>query len=107
MRIVVEIVQVLRRESDLVTSDSELGEEDEDEDDDEEHEDEEGEDEEEGDEAMDGQKGRKSGKKGKKGKQVVEKGPQDAERRKELDLRCLAVVKALLERVMSVRCRPS
>ncbi|GAA5857357.1 hypothetical protein JCM8547_002238 [Rhodosporidiobolus lusitaniae] len=104
MRIVVEIVQVLRRESDLVTSDSDLGEPDEDEEEDEEESGEESE--EEGDEEMDEEERRRvkamrkrKGKKG--GKGAVEKGPQEAERRKELDLRCLAVVKALLERVMS------
>ncbi|GAA5984097.1 hypothetical protein JCM11641_000312 [Rhodosporidiobolus odoratus] len=90
MRIVVEIVQVLRRESDLVTSDSELGEPDEDSSDEEEEEDEEGE-----------GGPRKKAKEARRRKSGMPRGPQDAEKRKELDLRCLFVVKALLERVMS------
>ncbi|GAA6000576.1 hypothetical protein JCM10207_004558 [Rhodosporidiobolus poonsookiae] len=87
MRIVVEIVQSLRRDSHLVTSDSELGEQDEDEDSDDDAE----LDEQEREERRQAKRRRKSG----------IRGPQDAERRKELDLRCLFVVKALLERVMS------
>ncbi|BGP19048.1 hypothetical protein JCM10213_009242 [Rhodosporidiobolus nylandii] len=90
MRIVVEIVQVLRRESDLVTSDSELGEPDETED---ESDDDAGE--------VSGEDGPRQKGKGKDRRKSGVRGPQDAERRKELDLRCLFVVKALLERVMS------
>ncbi|GAA5925051.1 condensin subunit YCG1 [Sporobolomyces koalae] len=82
MRIVVEIVQSLRRDSQLVTSDSELSEV---EDDDESSED---------DEGAEGGKRRKN-----RGPRSLE--PDQVERRKELDLRCLTVVKALLERVMS------
>ncbi|GAA6043061.1 hypothetical protein JCM8097_005142 [Rhodosporidiobolus ruineniae] len=93
MRIVVEIVQVLRRESHLVTSDEEA----EDGEDAEEDEDEEDEDEDEDDEEAGERRKKKADKRRKSGV----KGPQDAERRKELDLRCLFVVKALLERVMS------
>ncbi|GAA5928774.1 hypothetical protein JCM3775_004631 [Rhodotorula graminis] len=90
MRIVVEIVQSLRADSQLVTSDSELGEQD---DSDSSSSSEESEDEDEG-----GPRARKKAKG--KGKAKVQ-APQQAERRKELDLRCLLVVRALLERVMS------
>ncbi|GAA5884953.1 hypothetical protein JCM6882_007168 [Rhodosporidiobolus microsporus] len=101
MRIVVEIVQVLRRESELVTSDSELDGDD----DDESSEEEEEEDEEEEDEEMDEQqravrRAQRKAERKRRRKSAV-RGPEDAERRKELDLRCLFVVKALLERVMS------
>ncbi|GAA5998124.1 condensin subunit YCG1 [Rhodotorula paludigena] len=99
MRIVVEIVQSLRRNSHLVTSDSELdGQEDdegdEDEDEDEDDEMHSGEDEE-------TQARRIAKGKGKARRKSGVQNPQQAERRKELDLRCLFVVKALLERVMS------
>lgn len=103
MRIVVEIVQSLRRDSHLVTSDSELdGQEDdegdEDEDEDEDDEMHSGEDEE--------TRARRIAKgKGKARRKSGVQNPQQAERRKELDLRCLFVVKALLERVMSVSVR--
>lgn len=93
MRIVVEIVQSLRRESHLVTSDSELGEGDDDDDD----LDEDSEDGNDGDEAAQIRSKRKN-----RRKSAVQT-PQQAARRKDLDLRCLFVVKALLERVMSVR----
>ncbi|GAA5893397.1 hypothetical protein JCM5296_004865 [Sporobolomyces johnsonii] len=83
MRIVVEIVQSLRRDSQLVTSDSELGEPDE------------GEMDEDEDEVDD------DGQPRKRKQRRRSLGPQQIERRKELDLRCLFVVKALLERVMS------
>lgn len=98
MRIVVEIVQSLRRDSHLVTSDSELGEQDEDDDID-------------GgahagsDSDSDGEPGDRDAAKKKasaRRKSAVQT-PQQAARRKDLDLRCLFVVKALLERVMSVR----
>lgn len=98
MRIVVEIVQSLRRDSHLVTSDSELGEQDEDDDID-------------GgahagsDSDRDGEPGDRDAAKKKasaRRKSAVQT-PQQAARRKDLDLRCLFVVKALLERVMSVR----
>ncbi|POY70728.1 hypothetical protein BMF94_6138 [Rhodotorula taiwanensis] len=96
MRIVVEIVQSLRRDSHLVTSDSELGEQDEDDDID-------------GgahagsDSDRDGEPGDRDAAKKKasaRRKSAVQT-PQQAARRKDLDLRCLFVVKALLERVMS------
>lgn len=72
VRIVVEIVHVLRNDSRLVTSESEGG----------------GDDEEEEDNGREG-RGR-------------ERGPKHAERRKELDLKCLGVTKAMLERVVGV-----
>ncbi|BGP37334.1 chromosome condensation complex Condensin, subunit G [Rhodotorula kratochvilovae] len=90
MRIVVEIVQSLRRDSHLVTSDSELGEPDDDDDD-------ESSSEEGSDEDVEARQRRKAKGKGRAKPQP----PQQAERRKELDLRCLFVVRALLERVMS------
>ncbi|GAA5901902.1 condensin subunit YCG1 [Sporobolomyces salmoneus] len=83
MRIVVEIVQSLRRDSQLVTSDSELSDEEEE---DSSSEDEDGE----------GGNGQKRNHRRRKSKS-----PEQLEKRKELDLRCLIVVKALLERVMS------
>lgn len=89
MRIVVEIVQSLRRDSHLVTSDSELGEPDDD--------DSSSSSEEDDEDVPEGRARRKDKGKGKA------KAPQQIERRKELDLRCLLVVRALLERVMSVR----
>ena len=94
MRIVVEIVQSLRADSHLVTSDSDLGEQD-DSDSDSSSDEVSDDDEEEG-----GPRARRKAKG--KGKAKVQ-APQQAERRKELDLRCLLVVRALLERVMSVR----
>ncbi|GAA5865849.1 hypothetical protein JCM3774_003117 [Rhodotorula dairenensis] len=102
MRIVVEIVQSLRRESHLVTSDSELGEQDED--DETEDGDEEDEEEDEGDlsgEEAQARVRRRAKGKGKARRQSAVQTPQQAARRKDLDLRCLFVVKALLERVMS------
>ncbi|GAA5841466.1 hypothetical protein JCM9279_000662 [Rhodotorula babjevae] len=92
MRIVVEIVQSLRADSHLVTSDSDLGEQD-DSDSSSSSEEDSDDDEEEG-----GPRARRKAKG--KGKAKVQ-APQRAERRKELDLRCLLVVRALLERVMS------
>ena len=85
MRIVVEIVQSLRRDSQLVTSDSEMSD----------HEDEE-------DSSSEDEAGERAGEK-RKQKRRRSLGPEQLEKRKELDLRCLIVVKALLERVMSVR----
>lgn len=84
MRIVVEIVQSLRRDSQLVTSDSELSEVEDD------------------DDSSEEEEGAEGGKK-RQHKRKRSSGPEQIERRKELDLRCLIVVKALLERVMSVR----
>lgn len=84
MRIVVEIVQSLRRDSQLVTSDSELSEVEDD------------------DDSSEEEEGAEGGKK-RQHKRKRSSGPEQVERRKELDLRCLIVVKALLERVMSVR----
>ncbi|BGP22271.1 condensin complex subunit 3 [Rhodotorula toruloides] len=92
MRIVVETVQSLRNDSHLVTDDSELGEQSDDSSDDSEELEYEGDAEE--------RAARRRLKQAKKGKRAVQE-PQQAERRKELDLRCLFVVKALLERVMS------
>lgn len=103
MRIVVEIVQSLRRESHLVTSDSELGEQDEDDesdDDDEEEAESEGES---GEDDAEVRARRRAKGKGKARRKSAVQTPQQAARRKDLDLRCLFVVKALLERVMSVR----
>lgn len=78
MRIVVEIVQGLRADSTLVTSESEG---------------------EAGSEAEEEARVRRAKKgKGRKGSQE----PAREARRKELDLRCLVVVRALLERVMGV-----
>lgn len=94
MRIVVETVQSLRNDSHLVTDDSELGEQSDDSSDDSDELEYEGDAEE--------RAARRRLKQAKKGKRAVQE-PQQAERRKELDLRCLFVVKALLERVMSVR----
>lgn len=96
MRIVVETVQSLRNDSHLVTDDSELGEQSDDSSDDSDELEYEGDAEE--------RAARRRLKQAKKGKRAVQE-PQQAERRKELDLRCLFVVKALLERVMSVRRR--
>jgi condensin complex subunit 3 len=87
MRIVVEIVQSLRRDSQLVTSDSEQSE----------REDEE-------DSSSEDEEGDGAGQK-RKQKRKRSLGPEQLEQRKELDLRCLIVVKALLERVMSVSDR--
>ncbi|GAA5979389.1 hypothetical protein JCM10908_002905 [Rhodotorula pacifica] len=99
MRIVVEIVQSLRRESHLVTSDSELGEQEEDD------ETEESEEESDGDlsgeDAEEARARRRAKGKGKARRKSAVQTPQQAARRKDLDLRCLFVVKALLERVMS------
>ncbi|BGO88973.1 hypothetical protein NBRC10512_005103 [Rhodotorula toruloides] len=92
MRIVVESVQSLRNDSHLVTDDSELGEQSDDSSDDSDELEYEGDAEE--------RAARRRLKQAKKGKRAVQE-PQQAERRKELDLRCLFVVKALLERVMS------
>ncbi|GAA5963743.1 hypothetical protein JCM3765_006835 [Sporobolomyces pararoseus] len=83
MRIVVEIVQSLRRDSQLVTSDSEMSD----------HEDEE-------DSSSEDEADERTGEK-RKQKRRRSLGPEQLEKRKELDLRCLIVVKALLERVMS------
>jgi condensin complex subunit 3 len=79
MRIVVEIVQTLRADSSLVTSDEEAGEAT--------------------DMEEDGEVPRaKVGKK----KRGASMGVARVEGRKELDLRCLLIVRALLERVMGV-----
>lgn len=86
MRIVVEIVQGLRADSQLMTS------EDENADDDEEDEVDEDEDE----EAF------LARRKAAQDARDAAREPAHVERRKELDLRCLVVVKALLERVMGV-----
>lgn len=102
MRIVVEIVQSLRRESHLVTSDSELGEQDEDDDTEAGDEEDEGEGDFGGDDAQ-ARARRQARGKGKARRKSAVQTPQQAARRKDLDLRCLFVVKALLERVMSVR----
>jgi condensin complex subunit 3 len=83
MRIVVEIVQGLRADSKLVTSEEENGDDDDEDDDDE------------------ARARRKAAHKGKQAR-TESKEPAHLERRKELDLRCLVVVKALLERVMGV-----
>jgi condensin complex subunit 3 len=104
MRIVVEIVQSLRRESHLVTSDSELGEQDEDDESDKEEEDEAAESETDlSEEDAEVRARRRAKGKGKARRKSAVQTPQQAARRKDLDLRCLFVVKALLERVMSVR----
>lgn len=104
MRIVVEIVQSLRRESHLVTSDSEVGEQDEDEESDDDEEEEEAESEGDLDEDDADVRARRQARgKGKARRKSAVQTPQQAARRKDLDLRCLFVVKALLERVMSVR----
>lgn len=88
MRIVVEIVQSLRAESQLMTSDEEhvrrMNEEDDDEEDLE-------------DEDAMARARRKADK-----RMNAPKEPAQVERRRELDLRCLIVVKALLERVTGV-----
>lgn len=80
MRIVVEIVQELRAESTLITSD---------------------EGEQADDEELDEFEARKEAA---KGKRAVVRGasPSYFGKRKELDLRCLLVVRAMLERVMGV-----
>ena len=92
LRIVVEIVQVLRAESALVTSESEgdlsdaetqAGGDD--------------------DDGASEAGGRRRAKGKGKGKAPVPRAPGHVERRKELDLRCLGVIRALLERVMGVR----
>ncbi|KAK4702820.1 condensin complex subunit 3, partial [Phenoliferia sp. Uapishka_3] len=84
MRIVVEIIQVLRADSSLVTSESEGADSD-------------AETQASDDDANGG--GGRRRKKG-KGRTPVERGEGHTERRKELDLRCLSVTRALLERVM-------
>lgn len=88
MRIVVEIVQSLRAESQLMTSEDEharqLHDDDEDDDD--------------VDQAEAASRARRKAAK----RAAVSREPALLERRRELDLRCLLVVKALLERVMGV-----
>ncbi|KAI5479984.1 condensin complex subunit 3 [Pseudohyphozyma bogoriensis] len=85
VRIVVEIVQVLRSDSALLTSESEV---DDDDDDDE-------------DLDLDEDSMRERSDKKKQAKRAAKsRGAAELKRRKELDLRCLAVCKALLERVM-------
>lgn len=88
LRIVVEIVQGLRADSAVVTSDDEamLSE-----------------DEEEEEEEDANAKGKGKGKAKARGAVVVERGEERERRRKTLDLRCLAMVRCLLERVMGVR----
>ena len=103
MRIVVEIVQSLRRESHLVTSDSELGEQDEDDESDDDEEEEAESEGESGEDDAEVRARRRAKGKGKARRKSAVQTPQQAARRKDLDLRCLFVVKALLERVMSVR----
>ena len=88
LRIVVEIIQGLRNDSLLVSDDEEEDEEDE-------------AGTQETQEGTQGRKGRKmkGGGEGREG----ESEERRVERRKELDLRCLGIVQALLERVMGVR----
>lgn len=85
MRIVVEIVQALRADSELMTSEDENGDNDDDE-----------VDEDEDEEAFLARRAAA------KAARYAAMAPADIERRKDLDLRCLVVVKALLERVMGV-----
>ncbi|SCV72496.1 BQ2448_4033 [Microbotryum intermedium] len=83
MRIVVEIVQSLRADSHLMTTDDDA-----DLDNDSEHEEE--------DEGVEARKARR------KRRYTASQEPVIFARRKQLDLRCLVIVKALLERVMGV-----
>ena len=87
-----------------MTSDSELGEQDEDDESDKEEEDEAAESETDlSEEDAEVRARRRAKGKGKARRKSAVQTPQQAARRKDLDLRCLFVVKALLERVMSVR----
>lgn len=97
MRIVVEIVQNLRTDSALITSESEGDVSD-------------AETQAGGPPSDDGASeagGRRRAKGKGKAKAKVPRGEGHVERVKELDLRCLSVVRALLERVMGVRRCPS
>lgn len=88
MRIVVEIVQALRADSELMTSEDENADDDEEVDEDEDE------------EAFLARRAAA------KAARYAAMAPADIQRRKDLDLRCLVVVKALLERVMGVSDEP-